>query len=161
MHAPSAMPAMIDSKGNPGIIPPGVVCSTIVNVWPLLATVIVWLEEIPFLLIATEYVPAGRVKVTVPCALVVLCSGPGTQGVGDVGLTTTVAPDIGLPCASLALIVIVTFGPQVDVAFVAVEIVVVLPVVNVDTVDMTIEVEVVENTPPNAENLNMVESGVL
>jgi len=41
------------------------------------------------------------------------------------------------------------------------EIVVVRAVVWVETVDTTIEVEVVENIPPNGENLSIVESGVL
>ena len=34
-------------------------------------------------------------------------------------------------------------------------------VVAVDTVDTTIAVDVAVNTPPNAENLSIVESGVL
>jgi hypothetical protein len=41
------------------------------------------------------------------------------------------------------------------------DIVVVSAVVEVETVDTTSEVDVVENTPPNGANLNMVESGVL
>jgi hypothetical protein len=68
-----------------------------VNTWPLLPTVMVWLEETPFLLMVTEYVPAGIVKATVPCASVTSCNGPGRQGVDVVGVTTTVAPDTGLP----------------------------------------------------------------
>jgi hypothetical protein len=41
------------------------------------------------------------------------------------------------------------------------DIVVVSAVVEVETVDTTIDVEVVENTPPKGENRNIVESGVL
>jgi hypothetical protein len=151
---------MIDSIGKPGIIPPGVVWSTTVNAWPpLLVTVIVCVVETPFLLIATEYVPGGRVKVTVPCTSVTPCSGAGTQGVKAVGVTTTVAPDTGFPCVSTTLIVTVTFDPQTGV--VVVDTVVVLPVVNVETVETTVDVKVVENVPPKGENLNTVERGVL
>jgi hypothetical protein len=39
--------------------------------------------------------------------------------------------------------------------------VVVSAVVEVETVDTTIDVEVVENTPPNGEKRSIVESGVL
>jgi hypothetical protein len=53
----------------------------------------------------------------------------------------------------------VTFDPQTGV--VVVETVVVLPVVNVETVETTMDVEVVENIPPKGENLNIVERGVL
>lgn len=60
---------------------------------------------------------------------------------------------------SAALIVMVTFDPQTGV--VVVETVVVLPVVNVETVETTMDVEVVENIPPKGENLNIVERGVL
>jgi hypothetical protein len=41
------------------------------------------------------------------------------------------------------------------------EIVVVIAVVEVEAVDMTIDVDVVENIPPYVANLNIVESGVL
>ena len=41
------------------------------------------------------------------------------------------------------------------------DIVVVTAVVEVDAVDRTIEVEVVENMPPYGANRNIVESGVL
>jgi len=92
------MPAMIDSIGKPGIIPPGVVWRTIVNTCPpLLLTVIVWVVETVFLLAVTLYVPGGRPKVTVPCAFVTACNGAGIQDVKAVGVTTTVAPDAGLP----------------------------------------------------------------
>jgi hypothetical protein len=53
----------------------------------------------------------------------------------------------------------VTFGGHTGV--VVDDIVVVRAVVEVEIVDTTIDVEVVENTPPNGENLNIVESGVL
>jgi hypothetical protein len=102
--------------------------------------------ETPLLLTVTVYVPAGRVKVTVPCVSVTPCTGAGMQGVEAVGVTTTFAPETGLPCVSTALIVIVTFDPQTGV--VVVETVVVLPVVIVETVEMTIEVEVVDPYGP-------------
>jgi hypothetical protein len=55
--------------------------------------------------------------------------------------------------------VIVTFGPHTGV--VVVENVVVLAVVKVETVETKIEVDVVEKIPPKAENLKIVERGVL
>ena len=98
-------------------------------------------------------------RVTVPCPSVASCSGLGTQGLGAVGVTTTVAPETGLPWLSVTLMVKVTFDQQTGV--VVVEIVVVLPVVMVEIVDTIMDVEVVENIPPKGENLNIVERGVL
>ena len=98
-------------------------------------------------------------RVTVPCASVTPCNGAGTHEVKAVGVTVTVAPDTGLPWLSTTLIVRVTFDPQTGV--VVVDTVVVLPVVIVETVEKTVDVKVVENTPPKGENLSIVDSGVL
>jgi hypothetical protein len=156
---PTTSPAMIDSTGNPGIIPPGVVFRTTVNTWPVLATVSDWAAEIPLLLTLAEYVPGGRVKATNPCASVTPWSGVDRHGVKAAEVATTLTPASGSLCASTTLTVMVTFCAQTGV--VVVENVVVLAVVKVDTVETTMDVEVVANTPPNGENLSIVERGVL
>jgi hypothetical protein len=79
--------------------------------------------------------------------------------VKETGVRVTSAPDTGLPWLSTTLTVPVTFVGQVT--FVVEEYVVVNAVVWVDTVETMVEVNVVENIPPNGENLNIVESGVL
>ena len=60
---------------------------------------------------------------------------------------------------STALMDIVMFGGQTGTT--VDEIVVVIAVVDVEAVDITIDVEVVENIPPKGANSNIVESGVL
>ena len=98
-------------------------------------------------------------KVTSPEESVTPCSGPGRHGVKAGGVRTTFTPESGLPWLSTTLMDMVTFGGHTGV--VVDDIVVVRAVVEVEIVDTTIDVEVVENTPPNGENLNIVESGVL
>jgi hypothetical protein len=44
------MPAIMDSIGKPGISPPGLMLSGLVNTCPLVLIVIVCVEETPFLL---------------------------------------------------------------------------------------------------------------
>jgi len=151
---------MMDSSGKPGIIPPGETLRVSVNTCPPLdVTVIVWVDVTPFLLSETVYVPGGTVKVTSPCEFVMPCTGPGRHGVKDTGVSTTLTPDSGLPWLSTTLTDKVTFGGQTGV--VVDDMVVVRAVVWVDTVETTIEVEVVEKIPPKGENLNIVERGVL
>jgi len=99
------------------------------------------------------------VKVTRPCEFVTPCTGPGRHVVKAEGVSTTLTPESGLPWLSTTLMEMVTFGGHT--MLVVDENVVVSAVVEVDTVDTTIEVEVVENTPPNGENLSIVDSGVL
>jgi len=157
---PTIIPAKIDSTGKPGINPPGVTLSVMVNTCPLLVvTVIDWVDVTPFLESVTVYVPGGSVKVTRPCEFVTPCKGPGRHGVKATGVTTTLTPESGLPWLSTTLMDMVTFVGHT--MLVVDEIVVVRAVVWVETVDTTIEVEVVENIPPNGENLSIVESGVL
>jgi hypothetical protein len=108
---------------------------------------------------AAVYVPGGRVKVASPCEFVTPCTGPGRHGVKAAGVRTTLTPESGLPWLLTTLMDMVTFGGHTGV--VVDDIVVVRAVVEVETVDTTIEVEVVENTAPYGANLNMVESGVL
>jgi hypothetical protein len=153
------IPAKIDSMGKPGIIPPGLTLSVRVNACPALVTVIDWVEVTPFLVSVTVYVPGGSVKVASPCALVTPCTGPGRHGVKAGGVRTTLTPESGLPWLLTTLMDMVTFGGHTGV--VVDDIVVVSAVVDVETVDTTSEVEVVENMPPYGANLNMVESGVL
>jgi hypothetical protein len=154
------IPAKIDSTGKPGINPPGVTLRVSVNTCPpLVVTVIDWVEVTPFLLSATVYVPGGSVKVTSPCEFVTPCNGPGKHVVKAAGVTTTLTPESGLPWLSTTLMDTVTFDGHT--MLVVDENVVVSAVVEVETVDTTIDVEVVENIPPNGENLSIVESGVL
>jgi hypothetical protein len=75
------------------------------------------------------------------------------------GVSITFTPETGLPCGSTTLMVVVTFVGHTEV--VVDDIVVVRAVVEVDTVDTRVDVKVVENIPPNGENLSIVESGVL
>lgn len=126
---------------------------------PLVVTVIVWVDVTPFLLRATVYVPGGSVNVTSPCEFVTPCNGPGRQVVKAEGVSTTLTPESGLPWLSTTLMDTVTFGGHTRL--VVDENVVVSAVVEVETVDTTIDVEVVENTPPNGENRSIVDSGVL
>ena len=64
-RSPAARPPRTDSTGKPGIpAPPPANVST--NVCPLLVGLIVELAELPVLERLTEYVPGGRVKLTVP-----------------------------------------------------------------------------------------------
>lgn len=113
----------------------------------------------PFLVRVTVYVPGGSVKVTSPCEFVTPCTGPGRHVVKAGGVRTTFTPERGLPWLSTALIDMVTLGGHTGV--VVEDTVVVRAVVEVETVDTTIDVEVVENIPPNGENLSIVDSGVL
>jgi hypothetical protein len=113
----------------------------------------------PFLVRVTVYDPGGSVKVTSPEESVTPCRGPGRHGVKAGGVRTTFTPESGLPWLSTTLMDMVTFGGHTGV--VVDDIVVVSAVVEVEIVDTTIDVEVVENIPPNGENLSIVESGVL
>ena len=43
---PPTMPAMIDSTGKPGILVPMLSGGVLVNCWPLLVAVMVWVVEV-------------------------------------------------------------------------------------------------------------------
>jgi hypothetical protein len=98
----------------------------------------------------------GNVKVTSPWEFVSPdCDPVGTQGA--TGVTATLAPETGLPWLSTASIVIVTFCGQTGVIIVVAELV--IAVIEVVTVDITVEVEVAVSTPPNGAKRRIVESG--
>jgi hypothetical protein len=128
--------------------PPGFIVRVIICPVPVI--VIDWVDVLPFTVKVTAYVPGGSVKVTNPCEFVTACNCPERHGVTDAGVSTTLAPETGLPWLSTTLIVTVTFAGQTGVM--VDEKVVVTAVVDVETVDTTVDVEVVMMFPPKGAN---------